>query len=99
MYQCGVEWVVVEERSLLTLRGTAACQISAQSPSLPPFLPPSLPPTGIEWFGKNKLVLFEDAEENTIEITSIFTFGYLWTKQSIITELDQVVYQQDTYHW
>jgi len=44
-------------------------------------------------------VLFEDAEGNTIEITSKFTFEYLWTKQSIITELDQVVYQQDAYHW
>jgi len=77
---------------------------STLPPSLPPSLPlsflPSFPPplSGINWFGKRKLVIFEDVEGNYIEITSIFTFGFLRTTQSIITEMDQEVFRQDGYH-
>ncbi|KAM3571072.1 hypothetical protein VYU27_006873 [Nannochloropsis oceanica] len=53
---------------------------------------------GINWFGKRKLVIFEDVEGNYIEITSIFTFGFLRTTQSIITEMDQEIFRQDGYH-
>ena len=61
---------------------------------------PTHPPTqGIEWFGADKLVIFEDAAQSTIEVTSRFHFGYFWTRQSIITELDDVVYAEEGYHW
>ncbi|TFJ87482.1 hypothetical protein NSK_000834 [Nannochloropsis salina CCMP1776] len=52
----------------------------------------------LAWIGQTKRVLFYDEEENTIEITSRFTFGFAWTRQSIITDVDQVVYRQDSYH-
>jgi hypothetical protein len=67
-------------------------------PSVPPPSSPFYEP-GIEWFGQKKLVIFEDAEEYSIEITSVFSLGYRWTKQIIITELDQVIFQQHAYHW
>jgi hypothetical protein len=56
-------------------------------------------PTGIQWFGADKIVLFSDAEDNSIEITSRFHFGYYWTRQSIITEVGQVVFQENSYGW